>query len=293
MDLGKRYGRQWALRDCSLVLPAGRVGALVGPNGAGKTTLLQLAVGLAAPSAGSVAVFGAVPRQQPLHVLPRVGFVAQDQPLYRRFSVAEMLTVGRVLNARWDASMARMRLARLGIPLDKKVGALSGGQRAQVALALALAKRPELLLLDEPVASLDPLARREFLQALVEAAQTGVTVLLSSHIIADLERICDYLIILSASRVQLAGDISSLLAQHHLLAGPRAEVEMAARDHTVVQAGHLGQKATLLVRGSAPAGFPSETAHAVSLEELVLAYLGQQVRDPMMAGQRHDTEARA
>jgi ABC-type multidrug transport system ATPase subunit len=293
MDLGKRYGRQWALRDCSLELPAGRVGALVGPNGAGKTTLLQLAVGLAAPSAGSVAVFGAAPRQQQPRVLPRVGFVAQDQPLYHRFSVAEMLTVGRLLNARWDERAVRTRLARLGIPLEKRVGALSGGQRAQVALALALGKRPDLLLLDEPVASLDPLARREFLQALLEAAQTGVTVLLSSHIIADLERICDYLIILSASRVQLAGDIAALLAQHSLLVGPRAEVEAAARDHSVIQAGSLGQETTVLVRGSAPAGFPSGMAHAVQLEELVLAYLGQQVRDPLVAGQRHDTEVRA
>src|SRR5579871_5051337 len=165
-DLGKRYGSQWALRDCSLTLPPGRVAALVGPNGAGKTTLLQMAVGLTTPSAGSIAVFGAAPRQQPLKVLPRVGFVAQDQPLYRGFTVAEMLTVGRKLNAQWDDGLAHTGLSRLGIPLDKKVGALSGGQRAQVALALALSKRPELVLLDEPVAALDPLARREFLQAL-------------------------------------------------------------------------------------------------------------------------------
>jgi ABC-2 type transport system ATP-binding protein len=283
VNLGKRYGRQWALRDCSLTLPPGRVAALVGPNGAGKTTLLQLAVGLAAPSAGSIAVFGAAPRREPLRVLPRVGFVAQDQPLYRGFSVAEMLTVGRTLNARWDDALARTRLSRLGIPFDKKVGALSGGERAQVALALALAKRPALLLLDEPVAALDPLARREFLRALMEAAAEGLTVLLSSHIIADLERVCDYLIILAASRVQLAGDIDTLVAQHKLLAGPHAEADAVAREHTVIQAGQSGPQATLLVHSNGHTVPATWTAHDVLLEELVLAYLGQQKQDPVAA----------
>ncbi len=281
-DLGKRYGRQWALRDCSLTLPPGRVGALVGPNGAGKTTLLQMAVGLTAPSTGSIAVFGAAPRQHPLRVLPRVGFVAQDQPLYRGFSVAEMLTVGRKLNARWDDTLARTRLTRLGIPLDKKVGALSGGQRAQVALALALGKRPDLLLLDEPIAALDPLARREFLHTLTEAAQAeGLTVLLSSHIIADLERICDYLIILSASRVQLAGDIAALVAQHRMLVGPRAEVAAMAQEHSVIQTGHSGTQATLLVRtnGRVAVVPHSWAVQEVALEELVLAYLGRQLTE--------------
>jgi ABC-2 type transport system ATP-binding protein len=282
-DLGKRYGRQWALRDCSLTLPPGRVAALVGPNGAGKTTLLQLAVGLVAPSAGSIAVFGVAPRQQPLHVLPRVGFVAQDQPLYRGFSVAEMLTVGRKLNGRWDDGLARTRLAGRSIPLDKKIGALSGGQRAQVALTLALAKRPDLLLLDEPVASLDPLARREFLHGLTEAAAEGLTVLLSTHIIGDLERVCDYLIILAASRVQLAGDIAALVRQHTLLVGPRGAADVVARDHTVIQAGYTGPQAALLVRanGRAPAVPPSWTVQGVELEELVLAYLGQQGLAPL------------
>lgn len=283
-DLGKRYGRQWALRDCSLMLPPGRVAALVGPNGAGKTTLLQLAVGLAAPSAGSIAVFGAAPQREPLRVLPRVGFVAQDQPLYRGFSVAEMLTAGRKLNMRWDDTLARTRLTRLGIPLDKKVGALSGGQRAQVALALALAKRPDLLLLDEPVASLDPLARREFLQGLTEAATSeGLTVLLSSHIIADLERVCDYLIILAASRVQLTGDIAALVAQHKLLVGPRTEATLMAQQHSVIQAVHNGSQATLLVRanGHAAVTSPSWAVQDIALEELVLAYLGQQITDPL------------
>src|SRR5437764_6901372 len=191
-QLGKRYGNTWALRDCSLHLPAGRIAALVGPNGAGKTTLLHLAVGLLRPDAGEVRVFGRDPRS----VLPDIGFVAQDTPLYRDFTAAELITMGSKLNRRrWDAALARERLARLGIPPDKPVGKLSGGQRAQVALALALAKRPRLLLLDEPIASLDPLARREFLQSLMgSVAETGTTVLLSSHLLADLERVCDYLI---------------------------------------------------------------------------------------------------
>jgi ABC-2 type transport system ATP-binding protein len=268
----------------------------VGPNGAGKTTLLHLAVGLTAPSAGSIAVFGAAPRQQPLRVLPRVGFVAQEQPLYRGFTVAEMLTVGRKLNVRWDDGLAQTRLARLGIPLDRTVAKLSGGQRAQVALTLALAKRPDLLLLDEPVASLDPLARREFLHGLTEAAAAeGLTVLLSSHIIGDLERVCDYLIILSASRVQLAGDIAALIAQHKMLVGPRAQAAAVARDHAVIQARHSGPQATLLVHanGHASLASPSWTVHDVELEELVLAYLGQQVKDTLTPAPRSGEEVRS
>src|SRR5438552_4409925 len=206
--LGKRYGSTWALRDCSLELPAGAVAALVGPNGAGKTTLLHLAIGLAAPSSGTVSVFGASPRAHPDEVLPRVGFVAQDHPLYRGFTLAEMLKLGAKLNPRWDDELARDRLERLDLPLARKVGTLSGGQGAQLALTLAVAKRPELLLLDEPVASLDPLARREFLQTLMEVvAVHGIGVVLSSHLIADLERVCDYLVLRATGRVALTGDV--------------------------------------------------------------------------------------
>lgn len=219
--LGKRYGHTWALRDCTLTLPDGRVAALVGPNGAGKTTLLQLAVGLIAPTCGHITIFGLAPHAHPKEVLPRIGFVAQEQPLYRGFTVAEMLTVGRKLNHPWDNAVAEERLARLGIPLGRRIGQLSGGQRSQVALALALAKRPQLLVLDEPAAALDPLARRAFLQTLMEAAaESGVTVLFSSHVIADLERVCDYLIILSASQVQLVGDVDTIVQGHKLLVGP-------------------------------------------------------------------------
>ena len=280
-SLGKRYGRSWALRDCSLDLPPGRIAALVGPNGAGKTTLLQLAVGLATPSTGSISVFGASPRDQPLRVLPRIGFVAQDQPLYRRFSVADMLTLGRKLNARWDDPLARSRLERLHIPLDRMIGTLSGGQRSQVALVMALAKRPELLLLDEPVAALDPLARREFLQTLMEAtADSGLTVLLSSHIIADLERVCDYLIILSAARVQLADEMDRVVETHKLLVGARRDPAAIAAVHNVVQARHTERQTTLLVRTNGHIWDPSWEIHDVRLEEIVLGYLSQSAESP-------------
>ena len=210
--LGKRYGRAWALRDCTLELPAGRVCALVGPNGAGKTTLLTMAVGLAAPTTGTVEVFG---RRVPVgggEMLADAGFVAQDHPMYRGFTVAEMLRLGRALNRRWEEGTARARLAALGIPLDRRVGRLSGGQQAQVALALALAKRPRLLILDEPLASLDPLARHEFMEALVAVVRAeGLTALLSSHLISELKTMCDYLILVRDGLVRVAGPVDELV----------------------------------------------------------------------------------
>jgi ABC-2 type transport system ATP-binding protein len=294
-DLGKRYGRIWALRACSLTLPAGRVAALVGPNGAGKTTLLQLAVGLNYPTTGEVQVLGWSPRRQPTIVLPRIGFLAQERPLYKGFTVGEMLTMGRRLNPRWDDRLARARLDTLGIPLDQKVGRLSGGQQAQVALVLTLAKRPELLLLDEPVAALDPLARREFLQALMEATVAeGLTVLLSSHLIGDLERVCDYLIILSASRVVLTGDIEHVVGRHKLLVGPRCDAEGIAHVHDVVQAAHTQRQTSLLVRTNGHVWDPTWQIHDVSLEEIALAYLGQPSSDePTIALERSLEEVRA
>jgi ABC-2 type transport system ATP-binding protein len=271
--LGKRYGRTWALRDCSLALPQGRIAALVGPNGAGKTTLLHLAVGLLAPTAGAIRVLGGTPGRDPA-LLARVGFVAQDAPLYGDLTVAEHLTMGGRLNPRFDQALARDRLGRLGIPLDRRVGTLSGGQRAQVALAMALAKRPQLLLLDEPVASLDPLARREFLQALMgSVAEQGLTVLLSSHLLADLERVCDYLIVLQASRVQVLGPVDDLLDRHKLLVGPRRDPDRIAGVAAVVRATHTGRQSTLLVRTDGPVRDPAMAVADVTLEDLVLAYL--------------------
>jgi ABC-2 type transport system ATP-binding protein len=273
-DLGKRYKRAWALRDCSLRLPAGRAAGLVGPNGAGKTTLLHLAVGLLRPDEGSVRALGESPDGN-AGLLARVGFVAQDTPLYGAFTADDLIAMGRRLNPRWDASLARSRLERLGIPLDRRVGKLSSGQRAQVALSLALAKKPELLLLDEPVASLDPLARREFLQGLMGAvAEEGTTVLLSSHLLADLERICDFLAILQAGRVQVLGAVDDLLAEHRVLVGPRQESERVEGVASVVSASHTERQSTLLVRvnGRVPDGW---AVHDASLEEIVLAYLAE------------------
>jgi ABC-type multidrug transport system ATPase subunit len=275
-QLGKRYGRAWALRDCSLQLPAGRVAALVGPNGAGKTTLLHMAVGLLRPDAGQLRIFGESPYNNTA-VMAEIGFVAQDTPLYRDFTPAELVTMGAKLNRRhWDSSLARNRLAQLGIPPDRPVGKLSGGQCAQVALALALAKRPRLLLLDEPVASLDPLARREFMQALVgSTAETGTTVLLSSHLLADLERVCDYLIVLNAAQVRLAGTVENLLAEHRQLVGPRHDDDPIPGVATVVQGSHTDRQSTLLVRLNGPITDPAWTVQEVTLEGLVLAYLAE------------------
>jgi ABC-2 type transport system ATP-binding protein len=273
--LGKRYGANWALRDCTLEVPAGSVTALVGPNGAGKTTLLQLAIGLSNPSAGEIHVFGRVPRVEAGSVLPRVGFLAQDHPLYKGFTIAETLTFGRKLNPTWDDSFAHARIEELGLPFRQKVGRLSGGQQAQVALTLALAKRPELLLLDEPVASLDPLARREFLQTVMEVvAESGMTVILSSHIVADLERVCDHLVILSKAHVQLAGPIEEIVAGHRLLTAQRTDPTAVVRMHNVIRESHTERQTTLLVRANGHVYDSTWELHEVGLEEIVLAYLG-------------------
>jgi ABC-2 type transport system ATP-binding protein len=285
-QLSKRYGRTWALQDCTLTLPAGRVAALVGPNGAGKTTLLNLSAGLLEPTGGSVQVFGRSPLQQRAETLPRLGFVTQDHPLYKDFAVADLLRLGHHLNPRWDDALARARIQHLGIPLNRPAGKLSGGQQAQVALVLALAKRPDLLLLDEPLASLDPLARRDFLRTLMDGQiDSGLTVLLSSHIIGDLERVCDYLIILSASRVQLVGDIQEILRTHMRLVGPRQDVTAIAGVRTIVEASHTARQTTLLVRTTGPITDASWEVQEASLEDIVLAYLsvGQQATEQQLA----------
>jgi ABC-2 type transport system ATP-binding protein len=252
------------------------VAALVGPNGAGKTTLLQLAAGLLDPSAGAVKVFGHSPQREPKAALPRVGFVAQDHPLYHGFSVADMLTLGRKLNPHWEDQIARTRLEQLQIPLDRPTGKLSGGQQAQVALAMALAKRAELILLDEPLASLDPLARHDFLRTLMGAtAAHGLTVLLSSHIVSDLERVCDYLIVLSSAHVQLAGGIEEIVRTHKRLVGPRTDPAAVASIHNVIEENSTDRQTTLLVHVNGHLFDPSWEMCDVSLEEIVLAYLGQ------------------
>jgi ABC-2 type transport system ATP-binding protein len=290
-QLGKRYGRRWALADCTLEIPAGHVVGLVGPNGAGKTTLLHLAVGLLAPTTGTIEVLGGRPASGPAQ-LRRVGFVAQDAPVYAGLSVADHLAFGAHLNPGWDAELARGRIERLDLDPGQKAGKLSGGQRAQLALTLAIAKRPELLVLDEPVASLDPLARREFLQDLMEAvAEQELSVVLSSHLVADLERVCDHLIVLVASRVRLADEVEQLLATHLLLTGPRRDPATLPAGQEVITASHTGRQTTLLVRTGDPVHDPGWTVSQVGLEDLVLAYMsqasgGERSRRPALEVQR-------
>lgn len=272
--LGKRFGRTWALRDCSITIPTGKIAGLVGPNGAGKTTFLNIVAGLLTPTTGDVTVFGRSPHRQLLHLLDRVGFVAQDTPLYTRFTVEDMLKFGGRLNSRWDQAGAEKRMRSHGIPFDRRIGQLSGGQRSQVALALALGKRPDMLLLDEPVARLDPLARREFLQGLTEAvADDGITVVLSSHLVADLERVCDYLVIVTGGRVMVADDIEAMLHSHHLLVGPRLLDEPRLPGLDVVKANHTERQTSLWVRGAVtqlPEGWREAP---LPLEELVITYM--------------------
>jgi ABC-2 type transport system ATP-binding protein len=273
--LGKRYRRHWALRDCALAIPAGRVVGLVGPNGAGKTTLLHLAAGLLGPTTGSISVFGQRPGNSPAQ-LARIGFVAQDTPVYPRLSVAGHLQMGTWLNFRWDSELAARRIQQLGLDPGQRAGSLSGGQRAQLALTLALAKRPDLLILDEPIASLDPLARREFLQVLMEfTAAHQVSVVMSSHLVSDLERICDYLIVLISSRVQVAGEVSELLGTHSRLSGSRRDPATLPASQEVIAASHTSKQTTMLVRTSEPIHDPGWTVKPVSLEDLVLAYMGR------------------
>ena len=276
--LGKRYGRRAALSDCTVSIPAGSVVGLVGPNGAGKTTLLHLSVGLIAPTAGSITVLGEVPAAGTA-ALSRVGFLAQDSPAYARLTVAEHLRMGKWLNPQWDGDFAADRIAELGLDPGQRAGTLSGGQRAQLALTLAVAKRPELLVLDEPVAALDPLARREFLQTLMEVvAVHGVSVVLSSHLIADLERVCDHLIVLVGGRVAVQGEVEALLATHHRLVGPRREGVQLPANQAVIEVSHVERQSTYIVRTDDPILDPHWTVTPVTLDDLVLAYM-RQARD--------------
>lgn len=270
--LGKRFGRRWALSECTVDIPAGRVVGLVGPNGAGKTTLLRLAVGQLTPTSGGIEVLGGRPAADAAQ-LSRVGYVAQSTPVYSGLTVGEHLMLGDRLNPRWDMRIARDRIERAGLDPRQRAGRLSGGQRAQLALALALAKQPDLLILDEPLSAVDPLARREFFAGLMEsAAGTGVSVILSSHVVGDLERICDHLIVLVASQVRLAGDIDELLASHHQLIGPRRN-PATLPDADVITGRHTERQTTLVVRARRPVHDPAWTVADIGLEDLVLAYM--------------------
>jgi ABC-2 type transport system ATP-binding protein len=285
--LGKRYRRTWALEDCDLTIPAGHVVALVGPNGAGKSTLLNLVVGLTAPTAGEIRVLGGTAAA----ALEDIAFVAQDAPLHRALSVGDCLHLARNLNRKWDQEQAVSRLGDLAIPLEHRVGKLSGGQKAQLALTIALAKHPRLLALDEPVASLDPVARHDFIGALMElVAENGLSVLLSSHVVSEMERVADYLVVLNHGRLQLAGPIDDVLARHLLLSGPAADVDACASRSVQVQVSRAGTHASMLVkvlpgRATVPAGWE---ANAVTLEELILAYLREPAVVPTSRAQLPD-----
>jgi ABC-2 type transport system ATP-binding protein len=276
--LGKKYGRRWALTDCTLDVPAGRVVGLVGPNGAGKSTLLNLSVGMLTPTTGSIEVLdGPAGDAQ----LTKVGYVAQDTPTYARLSIADHLKLGARLNPRWDDSLAQARIQSLGLDPKQRAGKLSGGQRAQLALTLGIAKRPELLILDEPVAALDPLARREFLQDLMEAVtEHELSVILSSHLVSDVERSCDYLIVLVDSRVQIAGDIDTLLATHYRITGPRRDEKTMPASQHVISASHTDRQSTLLIRTDEPILDPAWTVSQLTLEDVVLAYMGRSATAP-------------
>jgi ABC-2 type transport system ATP-binding protein len=294
-QLGRRYGHVWALRDCTLEVPAGAIAGLVGPNGAGKTTLLEMIIGLLEPTEGQVSVFGVTSRAQVAARLARVSYVAQNHPLYRDFSVADMFRLGRAMNPSWEQGLAQARMDALGIPLKRKVKTLSGGQQAQVSLTMALAKRAPLLVLDEPVSSLDPVARLEFMQeVMASAADTGLTVIIASHVVSELERLCDWLIVLTGGRVQVAGPADDLIAAHRLLTVPRAtpDAELPGlRIHRTDSDRH----STVVVRAD-PAQLaahqrPGWHADPVGFEQLVMAYLQRPpgtaiTDDPVLATSR-------
>jgi ABC-2 type transport system ATP-binding protein len=275
--LGKKYKRKWALTGCTLEIEPGHVTGLVGPNGAGKSTLLNIASGMLEATTGTIEVCGGEPGSGP-DQLAKVGYVAQNTPVYTGLSVEDHLLLGAKLNPGWDDKLAQRRIERIGLDPKQAAGKLSGGQRAQLALTIGIAKRPKLLLLDEPVAALDPLARREFLQDLMEAvAEHELSVVLSSHLVNDLERVCDQMIVLVDSQVRVHGDVEALLATHHRLTGPRRDLDTLPGDQHVISAKHTDRQTTVLVRTEAPILDPAWTVGHLSLEDLVLEYMANPV----------------
>ncbi|MFD7277150.1 ABC transporter ATP-binding protein [Streptomyces sp. NPDC059862] len=280
--LGMKYRRGWALRDCSFRLPAGRICGLVGPNGAGKTTLLGVAANLLEPTTGTLQVFGAAPQSREAGL--RTAFLAQEKPLFRRFTVEETLRLGRELNPGWDQRAAEDIVRAGNVPFEARIGTLSGGQRTRVAFALAFGKRPDLLLLDEPMSDLDPLVRHEMMGTLMaEAAERGTTVVMSSHMLSELENVCDYLLVVSGGSLRLAGETDDLLEAHVLLTGVRGSdsgpVDLGR--HTVVESRAVGRQVSALVRPNGPIEGAWQ-AGPVSMEELLLAYLRSHQTPPLI-----------
>jgi ABC-2 type transport system ATP-binding protein len=282
-NLGKQYGRRWSLHNASFSIGAGRVAAIVGPNGAGKTTLLKIIVGLIEPSEGSVTVLGGV-RAGSDDALDKVAFVAQDAPLYRYLKVSDTIALAKNLNRSFDVVVTTKRLGKLGIGLDQRVGKLSGGQQSQLALALALGRHPSLLVLDEPLARLDPLARREFMGVVMaEVSNEGLSVVLSSHVVAELERVADYLVVVNAGRIQVASDIEVLVQSHCLATGPADEAGAIIQTFPVVGSSITGRQARLLVQTS-DLGLLGRNweSSSVTLEEIILAYLENPDDEPLV-----------
>ena len=269
--VGKRYRRRWALRDCTLAIPERAIVGLAGANGAGKSTLLGLTVGLLAPTEGSLEVLGRDPRLEP-DVLTGVGFVAREAPLYRSFTVADTIQFARATNPGWDASIAGEFLTRLSA--GDRVSALSAGERSRLALAVALGKRPELILLDEPFERLDPLAAREFLQLLMDGvSELEATVVIASHVIADIERVSDHIVLLGDGRVRLEGSAEELISKHRLLTGAARPLGRIAGVEEIVRKRSSGRQMTLLVRIDGRVVDPSWSVDEIGLEDLLLAYM--------------------
>ncbi|MFF7285795.1 ABC transporter ATP-binding protein [Streptomyces griseorubiginosus] len=285
--LGMRYRRGWALQDCTFQLPAGRICGLVGPNGAGKTTLLNIAAHVLKPTQGSLSLFGEAPGS--VESGRRTAFLAQEKPLFRRFTVAETLRLGRELNPGWDQRAAEDIVRAGNVPFDAKIGTLSGGQRTRVAVALAFGKRPDLLLLDEPMSDLDPVVRHELMGTLLSVAgERGTTVMMSTHVLAELENVCDFLVVVSGGGVRLAGDVDELMSVHTVVTGAREGEDLPAAlgYHTLVETRTSGRQFTALIRPEGPVTGPWGVT-VPSIEELLLAYLRSPDAPPLITPTAH------
>ncbi len=273
VDLGRRYHTKWALRHCTLEVPSGSITGLVGPNGAGKSTLLRLAAGLSRPDTGTISAFGNAVRPNGTDHLANIGYLDQLRPVYPSFKVSELLTLGRKVNVNWDDDLARRWFRDLNIPLNERARTLSVGQQVLVALALCMAKKPRLLLLDEPTASLDPLARQRLFQALLShAAEYGTTILLTSHVLSELEPICDHLVLLSRAQIRLATSVDALIADHRVVIGP--PLELLPPGVAVVGGQPAARQTSVLVKGEPELG-PQWQVARPNLDEIVLAYLAE------------------